>query len=380
MSQSKFKAANLLAGTALVALGVAVAGPASADGHAKVIKSGQDKVSLKISGQFSREIHLIDDGVNERVHHQDSNYSSSRFRMHADGKVNASLKVSGLLEVAFDDARNTVDNLAPPGARSGNDFQTRKAEIMFKHSQFGKVSMGAGDTAANSVMHANAHGIYAAIPTGLGLITTTTQFTNSGDSTQSGVTNFAGALPDLDFNSRNARLRYDTPVFAGFMGSISHSSNQAVEYALRYGGKIFGTKISAALGMAQNTSGQADNENYGGTISGVHSSGLGATFSCGFQNGDESISQADDAGCTAQGHFQRKFNEMGKTSLVVEFQQADDVNAQGDIAQGFGVTLHQAIDASALEVWAKYSNFDLERDGSDFNDIDIISVGTRIKF
>ena len=55
MSQSKFKVGSLLGSTALVALGVAFAGQATAGDHARVVKSSKDQVTLKLSGQFSRE-------------------------------------------------------------------------------------------------------------------------------------------------------------------------------------------------------------------------------------------------------------------------------------------------------------------------------------
>ena len=96
MSQSKFKVGSLLGSTALVALGVAFAGQATAGDHARVVKSSKDQVSLKISGQFSREITVVDDGHSTRVRHADSNYSSSRFRFHAGGKINSNIKVGGL--------------------------------------------------------------------------------------------------------------------------------------------------------------------------------------------------------------------------------------------------------------------------------------------
>ena len=387
MSQSKFKAANLLAGTAVVALGLAVAGQASADGHARVIKSSKDQVSLKISGQISREMTYLDDGVNERIRHADSNYSSSRFRFHADAKVNADLKVSGLAEIALDDARNTVSNVAGStnNSRSGNDLQTRIAEIQFKHSQFGKLSLGAGNAAANGVANTSLHGIYSALPGGMFLQTTTTEFTNSATNTQSGA-DIGKTLAELDFNSRTTRIRYDTPVLAGFQASVSHSDSQQLEYALRYSGKAFDTRIKASVGMAQNTSTFTNSANisasemYGAYIAAIHSSGLGATFGCGYFNSNTSENEKDPAGCHVQGHFQRKFNELGKTSLVLEYEQKDDVAARGDIAKGYGVTLHQAIDNAALEIWAKYASFELDRDGTDFNDMDAFTVGTRIKF
>jgi predicted porin len=380
MSQSKFKKANLLAGTALVALGVALAGTASADGHAKVVKSSSDKVSLRISGQFSRSVHVIDDGVNQRVMHQDSNYSSSRFRFHANAKVNSNLKVAATLESSVDDARNTTELQSPNGGSTGNDFQTRIADIAFKHSQLGTMTMGSGNAAANGVNNANAHGVYVALTSAMALQTTATQYTNEGDNTQTGIS-LVGAMSDNDFNSRETRLRYDTPAMMGFKASVSHASNQSIEYALRYGGKILDSKVKAAIGLAQNTSGQANSEIVGGTISGVHSSGIGATLSCAFVNSESTAETKDDPQhCYVAGHFQRKFNEMGKTSLIVEMQQNDNQNAKGDVAKAYGVTLHQKIDAAALEVWAKYSNHELEREQSDFNDIDILSVGTRIKF
>ncbi|MEC7537895.1 MAG: hypothetical protein VYB59_11440, partial [Pseudomonadota bacterium] len=84
--------------------------------------------------------------------------------------------------------------------------------------------------------------------------------------------------------------------------------------------------------------------------------------------------------CIVQGHFQRKFNELGTSSLVVEYDQKDNLAASGDTAVGIGVTLHQAIDAAAMEVWFKYSNFELDRDGTDTDDVDVFTIGSRMRF
>ena len=143
MSQSKFKKASLLAGTALVAAGVMTAGTASADGHAKVVNSGTEKTSMKISGHVSRQITYMDDGTN-RIRHSDSNFSSTRVLFDAAGKVNKDLKIASRIETAFDDARNAAASSSSEfDARSGNDVQTRKAEIYLTHSSLGKVSIGA---------------------------------------------------------------------------------------------------------------------------------------------------------------------------------------------------------------------------------------------
>lgn len=388
MSHTK---AHLLAGTALVAVGVAFAGSASADGHAKVVKSSKDQVSLTISGQFSREMVYVDDGHSGRVRHQDSDYSSSRFLLNAAGKINADMKVGAKAEIAIDDARNGISNNTDStfGGRSGNDLRTRKAEIFITHNSFGRVYIGAGDSAANGTMNTASHGVYSALINFAALTAANVQFRNEGaagnassGSGLSGVT-LAGANPDLDFNSRTTRIRYDTPVIAGFMGSVSHHDDQAVEAALRYSGKIFDTKIKAAVGFAEGGAGAGNNEFYAAGFAAEHSSGLGISISCGYENEDANSSTAgaaDPAKCGIQGHFARKFNELGKTTLVIEHEQTDNANREGDTAKAYGVTLHQAIDAAAMEIWAKWATFELDRDGSNFDDVDLVSIGTRVKF
>ena len=72
---SKFKATNLLAGTALVALGVAFAGQASAK-DARGIKSCKDQVSLSISGHVSRQFTIVNDG-RTTARYYDRDFSSS---------------------------------------------------------------------------------------------------------------------------------------------------------------------------------------------------------------------------------------------------------------------------------------------------------------
>ncbi len=393
MSQSKFKVGSLLGSTALVALGVAFAGQATAGDHARVVKSSTDQVSLRFSGQFSREMNYIDDGHNERVRHGDSNYSSSRFRFHASGKINADMKVDARNEIAFDDSRNAIANTvgAANGGRSGNDLQTRKTEIYITHNQFGRVWMGAGDPAANGVMNINTHGIYSALPGFMGLIAAGVQFRDTDDEHSFGgaSTTLGRQFADLDFNSRQTRIRYDTPVIAGFMASVSHDDDQSIEAALRYSGNVLDSRVRFGMAMAHNTnSGSNVEEMYGAQLSFTHSSGLGLTSGIAFQE-DHAPQSAppgstggdiDKLGVVVQGHFKRKFNELGSSTVVVEYDQKENMNTSGDVAKGFGVTLHQAIDAAAMEVWFKFSNYELEKEGTDFDDINIVTLGTRMKF
>ena len=389
MSQSKYKVGSLLGGAALVALGVAFAGQVTA-GEARVMKNSKDQVSLKVTGQFSTEASMVDDGFSQRVRHSDANYSSSRFRFLADTKVNANLKVRGVAEIAMNDARNSASNAegAAHGGRSGNDMQTRKTELIFTHNQLGRVYMGAGSAGADGVMNINTHGVYSSLPGFMGLIASGHQF-KEDKHTLSGLS-LGGQFADLDFNSRQQRIRYDTPNIGGFMVTMSHSDDQTVEAALRFSGKALGSKIKAGAGIAHATgSGEAFEHQIGAQISMAHKSGIGFTMGCGFQKRNAQVTVAgvqeqdnDRSGCHTQGHFKRKFNSLGASTIVVEYDQKENMQNYGDVAKGIGVNFHQHITAAALEVWVKYSNFDVDRDvgNAEVKGIDIVSLGTRMKF
>jgi hypothetical protein len=387
MSQSKFKVGSLIGGAALVALGVAFAGQATA-GDARVVKSSSDKVSLKVTGQFSTETHLVDDGFSTRVRHADANFSSSRFRLIAGSKVNSNLSVKGVAEIAINDVRNNYSNERAKfnSGRSGNDMQTRKTELIFTHKQLGRVYMGAGSAGADAIMNINTHGVYSSLPGFMGLAGAGLQFKEDKD-TLSGIkvgSNFA----DLDFNSRQQRIRYDTPAVGGFMVTMSHSDRQTVEAAIRFKGKAFGSTIKAGVGTAQMSGeGEEMDEMYGGMISVGHKSGFGVGTGCAVQIRAEKVTSGgvaetdnDKAGCMIQGHFKRKFNSLGASTIVVEYDRKDNMQAHGDKATGIGVNFHQKVDAAALEVWVKYSNFDVDREGTSIEGIDLLSLGTRMKF
>ena len=393
MSQSKYKVGSLLGGAALIALGVAFAGQATA-GDARVVKSSSDKVSLKVTGQFATESSLIDDGFSQRVRHSDANFSSSRFRFIADSKVNANLKVRGVAEIAMNDARNSSSNarasmFSGRTTSGGSDVQSRKTELIFTHNQLGRVYMGAGSAGADGVMNINTHGVYSSLPGFMGLIAAGHQFKSDKD-TRNGAS-LGGQFADLDFNSRQQRIRYDTPNIGGFMVTMSHNDDQTVEAALRFSGKAGGTKIKAGAGVAHATgSGEAFDHQLGAQISMAHGgSGLGITFGCGFQKRNAQVTVAgvqetdnDRSGCHTQGHLKRKFNSLGASTIVVEYDRKNNMQNYGDVATGIGVNFHQHISAAALEVWVKYSNFDLEQEvgSASVKDIDIISLGTRMKF
>jgi hypothetical protein len=387
MSQSKFKATNLLAGTALVALGVAFAGQVSAKDHARVIKSGKDQVSLSISGHVSRQITIVDDGRTS-VRHSDSDFSSSRIVIKGAGKINSDLKVATKIETAVDDNRNNPGRADLEfGARSGNDLQTRKAEISLKHKSFGTVWIGAGDTATNGITE-HSFVTYAMLPGFYGGVNGGAfRAASTGDGNGAQITAVNDVIGYQDGLGRSTRIRYDTPVIAGFMASASHLDDQSWDVALRYNGKVMGTKIKAGAGWSNDST----DEQIAGSVALLHSSGLGARYGIEYVNDETRGGEGSANAATATKDFVQqgaqlfytsKFNEMGKTQLIYDYTHAENKRASGDVADGHSVAVAQNIDAAAMELIVRFTTVELNNDALtlDNDTVNSLSIHTRVKF
>jgi hypothetical protein len=389
MSQSKFKKASLLAGTALVAAGVMTAGTASADKHARIVSSGQDKTTLRLRGHVSRQITFVNDGESHRMRHSDSDFSSSRFILDAAGRINSDLRVRSRIETAVDDNRNTpAIHDAENGARTGDDLRTRIAEIVLDHKRFGRLSIGAGNTASNGVSETNFNN-YTMLPGQVELTGRSTWRNEDGTTNTDTFENFG----QRDGLGRSTRLRYDTPNIMGFMASAGHLDNQSWDAALRYSGRAFGTRIRAAISYANADISDNDIEIYDAGVALSHSSGFGASYGIEYQNDN---SRSDNAATTGEGGTQAdpffqhatfsytaKFNDLGTSQLVYEYVHAENkVAASNSTGNAHSIGFHQRIDAAAMEVAIRYSHMELETDGVEYknDDIDHVSIHTRLRF
>ena len=374
---------------------------------ARVIHSAKDQVKLRVSGQINRAVVFADDGFQTQTRHVDVDYSSSRFRWQADAKVNNDIKIGGLIEIQVEPNSNL-------GNRGGGDQDTesgtesntnsrlspRKVEFWIHHNQFGRVYMGKGDPGSNGSIQITAHAGAVAMLNG------STTFAYGGlefkTAAGSGAASVAviSSLGDLDGLTRANRIRYDTPVFAGFQGRVSHLDDSSYDLTLLYSGKILDTKVKAAIAYVESsghTSGGRDGELVDGALSFVHSSGFGFTGAFAIQSrddqdGDNRIpnilstgSSQDPAMWYVSGHFERKFTELGTTFLGMAYQEFSEIFQARDTGRAFAVAVVQHIDAAAFELYASYTHFELDRSGANgvdqnFKDLDVVLVGGRLKF
>jgi hypothetical protein len=169
--------------------------------------------------------------------------------------------------------------------------------------------------------------------------------------------------------------------------AASHLDDQSWDVALRYSGKVMGTKIKAGFGYANDST----DEQLMANVAFQHSSGLGAHYGISHVNDETRNKQGANNSATAeedplhqsaQLFYTSKFNEMGKTQFVYEYTRTDHKRASGDKADSHSVGLAQNIDAAAMEMILRFTTVEFNNDAVtlDNDSVNSLSLHTRVKF
>ena len=369
----------LMAGTAVLAF----SGQAYADGHAKVIQS-KSKAVVAISGQIQRTAAFIDDGSSQRVRHMEHGQSESGIDIKGSTAVNSNLKASFHIDMDVDTQQQNSDGTVQGGfaGEVSGDINTPKVNMSLAHKSLGTMTIGRTGAAADGVAHNSVHGAFG-FSQGLLLNNIVdTGLRDSDDGTQSGNTVgdvMSGALGDP--GGRSPMIRYDTPRVGGFAAAVSHEYAGHASFGATYGGSVGPLKVSIKTGY-HNGDGDANNVlGVSGAIK--HSSGLGGGYAYTFSmDGVESTVTADQDvhQQAAQVFYQAKFNEMGSTTFMGEWQQARDLSITGSEGNAFSVGLSQNVDSAAISFYAKYIHVDVKAPGENFDDVQAVDTGIRMKF
>jgi len=377
-----------VAAAALFAVAVPVA-------EAGTVSNGNGN-SVTLSGQINKAFAYHDDGKASDTAIVDNDNSGSRFRILGSGKVNEAVSVGTAMEIEFQDAamndwkvNDSNSNANPADAEgSGADtfgqthFNQRRMEAFISHKQFGKVSIGQGPTASDGTAESSLSG--AGIAAGGGF--------NFNDSSQNvrtvnqanntfGTDTWGTKFTNLDGLSRNDRIRYDTPTFAGFQVSGSALGNGAADVALRYSGKFGGIKVKAATSYV-NTSGSSTtvDNTYVVSAAAEHDSGINVRGTYG--KAMKKAAATDDTKSYSLGiGYDASLTSMGTTSFAVGYFKTDDLQTNDDEATQVDFGVVQSIKDAGTELYVGVALLEFEDSSAvNYEDATSIIAGTRIKF
>lgn len=344
-----------------------------------VVRSRNDKVSVTVYGQVNRAALYANDGDDDNWFFVDNDNSSTRIGLLGSTNAIEHFSLGTKLEFEFQSNPSNEVSQEDKNGVGDNNFKKRHMDIFVKYKPVGKIHLGFGDTASNGTAEVDLSGTdvvgYSSIADMAG-----GQFFFDNDTDTLSNTTIGDVFSNFDGLSRDDRLRYDTPNFYGFVASGSVISGDAADVALRYSAKLGDFKLAAAAAYSD----PAGNSNsvddiIDGSISVLHSSGFNLTFAGGTR--DHKVSGRDD-GTFYYGKFgyQRKFFSIGTTAMSVDYGRNDDVEQDGDEANTVGFQFVQNIDQWATEYYLGYGYHDLDRDNTDFKDINALMTGLRVKF
>lgn len=327
-----------------------------------------------VSGQINQMVMYADDGDQSDLFITDNDASSTRIRVTGSedfGKIKAGFQ----FEI---EAQRNASNLVTIDQDSDGDFDWNDRWLnVYFDTPMGKIEIGKGDTAANGTTEVDLSGTavvtYSEInSTGGSLLWKNDDGSLFRDGFDIGDsrTNFDGRL------SRADRLRYNTPVFAGFTVSASAANGGAWDAAIRYSAEMYG-KLAAAIGYA-NPQRQADTQDaqWGGSISWLAPFGLSLTAAYGRRDYEEEDRGRDKA----TGWYGKAGYKFDIHALSVEYGMTEDLWADGDESSHFGLA-YVIKPWKPVELYAAYRVYMLNVDGMDDpEDIQVAVAGTRIKF
>jgi len=344
-----------------------------------VVKSRNDKVSLTIYGQVNRAALYANDGDEGNWFFVDNDNSSTRIGLLGSTNAIDDFSIGTRFEVEFQTNPSNEVSQEDKNGVGDNNFKRRHFDIFVTSKRFGKLSLGYGSTASDNTAEVDLSGTdvvgYSSVADMAG-----GQFFFDNDTDTLSNTSINDVFANLDGIGRDDRLRYDTPDFYGFVASGSVISGDAADVALRYSAKLGDFKLAAAAGYADPAgTSDSDDDILAGSISVLHGSGFSLTFAAG--NEDYKVSGRDD-GTLYYGKFgyQRKFFSIGTTAMSVDYGRNDDLDQNGDEASTVGFQFVQNIDQWATEYYLGYRYHDLDRDNTDFKDINALMTGLRVKF
>jgi predicted porin len=341
----------------------------------KVVTSGQDRIKLSISGWVNRAVNIVDDGKDTDAYFVDNDNAESRVTFTGIGKINDDLTLGSKIELTI--APDKASDVNQNDKEAGDVFEQRITEVTLDSKRFGKLSLGKGWTgsygsASRDLSRTTMISYVTVADTAGGML-----FRQKDDDILTNL-QINQAFQSYDGLNRRSRVRYDTPTFHGFQFSTSLLTDSRYDAALWWGGQGYGFKAIGAAALADPKIDGADLQ-YDGSFSLLHDrTGLNLTLSAGLLERDN---QDDGENYYGKIGWLTKFFSFGETAFAIDYNKTENQPTEDDDGYSAGLAAVQFFEEYGTEVYFLYRKYSLDRDVEpDVYDIDVVSIGSRVKF
>lgn len=357
---------------ALTACGL-LAAPNSFAGH--VIESATEEVRVQIYGQVNRALLHVDDGADRHTNFVDNDHASTRFGLRGSVNIDditAGMRIEGgVLSNRSNRISQTDDG--PSG------FTTRHMDAFLQTTQFGTLRLGRGSLATDGIAEEDLSYTKIIGHPDVAKYAGNFMFTD-GDAFIQDPAGANIAISDVAQNlnaSRDDRIRYDSPEFAGATLSLSTTAGHDQDAALRYSRSFDGNRLVAGAGYRSHR----DFEDFSVSASILLGNGLSFTLASGNRNFDESGRNDANYYYSKIGYQTTTVTDLGITAVAVDYSRHQDFGANGRELDTYGIMAVQALEQWGTDLYAGFRKHDAELEtGPDPDDINVFMTGIRVAF
>lgn len=347
-------------------LTIAIAGAMAAPMTAHAIK-------WKMSGQVNRAVSIMDDGVQSDIRSTDNGASNTRFRMRGSEDMGNGMKVGAYWELGIN---SSPSSKARPDLDSDADggVTIRQANVWFS-GNWGKLTLGHASEAADGTAGADLSGTNLT-HSGAGSTDNSADVrfrisSGSGDATAANSTAQDGTYTKYD-GGRKDVIRYDSPKLGPVGIAVNVSNDQSWSAAAKVKTALGGGKLSAALGYAHDTGkGSVDNR---WTMSAAYMFSQGTNLAMHYAD-NETTGGADSKSYSfSLGH------KWGMHAVQATYSEGKDIAGNNYDRTGYAVEYVHNLKKVNTQLYAGYLHAELDAPGVSYEDIDVFTVGARVKF
>jgi hypothetical protein len=356
------------------------------------IKSGNDKVQVKLYGEIDRAVMYADDGNQDKVFHVDNTNSETRVGLNGELAATENLTVGSSLELKWQ--ANPSHAVSMEEESIAGEFSEELVEVYFDVKNAGKFSLGQGSMASDGASEVDLSGTDIVGNSGVADIGGGLEFYDAASNGYGSGTVVGEAFKrqccDLfnrittDGLGKRQRVRYETPAFAGFTLSAAAGAEDSADVALNYAGEFGGNQFEAKAAWG-NPGEDSDYAQINASASLLLSSGLNLTAGFGTHDMDTLPAHGDEPIFT-YGKIGWKCDQLlavGSTAVSVDYgiyKNSTTFDTEQE-ATALGVQFVQELAVASTELFAGYRMFALEDNtAADYKDISIIMAGARLSF
>lgn len=344
----------------------------------RLVKSGNDKFHVTLSGHVNQAVLYSNDGIQNNVFYGNNPSSTTRLKIIGKAKVDDDTQI--ITKLIFGFKNDELDTVSQKNPTPGRPVDIRQANVTFASKHYGDLSIGQGDTASNGTAEVDLSGTGMAMGSpvmyaGGGLF-----FRNKATSAFS-TNNVGKTFNNLDGLSRKGRVRYDTPHLNGVGLAGSVSADDTYDAALRVKHSTDQAKFAGAVAYTDThaVSSTVRGNAVDGSASVLFENGFNATGAAGYINAD-AAGRKDPHYHYVKVGYQADLVPAGITAFAGDFSQFHHYIQNGDKGQAWGAVVVQHLKDWHTELYAGYRYLKLFRSGSSFHPIHVVLAGARAKF